>query len=51
MGIFDKWLSRPTKATPVPSNSPAPQNRSVAVGASEQEAVTVTFNNKNFTYS
>ena len=48
MGIFDKWLSRSSKPTPAPAMKPQTE---VTVAAKDDEAVTVTFNNKNITYN
>ncbi len=48
MGIFDRWMSRQVK--PVPT-VPMKPHTEVTVAAKDDEAVTVTFNNKNFTYN
>lgn len=51
MGIFDKWFGRTAAAAPTHANEPPAVKQSTIVGASEDEAVSMTFNNKNFTYS
>lgn len=55
MGIFDKWFGRTATGASVQMqaqvNEPPAPASSYAVGASEAEATTITFNNKNFTYS
>lgn len=48
MGIFDRWLNKPVKTISAPSVQPQTET---SVAAKEDENVTVTFNNKNFTYN
>lgn len=50
MGIFDNWFGR--KSRSVTQNQAQHGNTSsVTVAAKDDEAVSVTFNNKNFTYN
>lgn len=48
MGILDNWFGRSKPASQV---SQARNVGNMAVGAKDDEIVTVTFNNKNITYN
>lgn len=49
MGIFDRWLNRSSRPVSAPTIKQSPTE--VTVAAKDDEAVTVTFNNKNITYN
>ncbi len=50
MGVFDNWLNRKQRSTA--QTAPAlTKAADVTVAAKDDEAVSVTFNNKNFTYN
>lgn len=49
MGFFDKWFTRQT--IPMTAQATPPQKTETSVAAKDDEAVTVTFNNKNITYN
>ena len=48
MGLFDRWLGRQTVTPPTPSEA---RPTEIAIGAQDNNVVTITFNDKNITFS